>query len=68
MIGGQASVERLQDRWEAPGSATHENLAWCYEYPTPAAVKVAGRICFYDEKVDVYINGERQKRPQTPFS
>jgi uncharacterized protein (DUF427 family) len=50
------------------GSATHENLAWCYEYPTPAAAKVAGRICFYDEKVDVYINGERQKRPQTPFS
>jgi hypothetical protein len=29
---------------------------------------VAGLACFYDEKVDVYLDGELQARPTTPFS
>jgi uncharacterized protein (DUF427 family) len=37
----------------------YEDLAWTYRTPLPESVKVAGLICFYDEKVDVYIDGER---------
>ena len=29
---------------------------------------VAGRIAFYDERVDLEVDGEPQERPVTPFS
>jgi len=45
-----------------------ENIAWCYETPITEAAKIAGRLCFYDEKVDVTIDGERQARPRTKWS
>jgi hypothetical protein len=31
-------------------------------------VKVAGLACFYNEKVDIYVDGVLQERPRTPFS
>jgi uncharacterized protein (DUF427 family) len=46
----------------------HEGLAWGYRTPLPESQKVAGLVCFYDEKVDVYLDGELQDRPRTPFS
>lgn len=46
----------------------YADLAWCYEYPTPEAGKIAGRLCFYSEKVDLYLNGKLQERPTTPWS
>jgi len=35
------------------------DVAWCYEHPTPEAISIAGLICFYDEKVDVHVDGQR---------
>ena len=32
------------------------------------ALAIAGLLCFYNEKVDIYLDGERQERPQAPFS
>ena len=29
---------------------------------------IAGLVAFYDEKVDVFVDGERQARPRTHFS
>ena len=34
----------------------------------PRAHKVAGLACFYNEKVDLVIDGVPQERPRTPFS
>jgi len=45
-----------------------EDLVWIYRTPLPESQKVAGLACFYDEKVDVYLDGEPQPRPRTPFS
>jgi uncharacterized protein (DUF427 family) len=45
-----------------------EDIAWCYETPIPEMPKIAGRLCFYDEKVDVTVNGEPQARPRTKWS
>jgi uncharacterized protein (DUF427 family) len=50
------------------GQALHQDVVWIYRTPLPESQKVAGLACFYDEKVDVFIDGERQDRPQTPFS
>lgn len=45
-----------------------EDIAWCYETPIPEMPKIAGRLCFYNEKVDVKIDGELQQRPHTKWS
>ena len=50
------------------GGTLHENLAWYYRMPVPESQKVQGLVCFYDEKVDVFVDGVKQERPSTPFS
>lgn len=50
--------------WSVPlDEATLEDAAWCYEHPSPEALSIAGLICFYDEVVDVYVDGERTFPP-----
>jgi uncharacterized protein (DUF427 family) len=46
----------------------HEDVVWIYRTPLPESQKVAGLACFYNEKVDLIIDGEPQARPETPFS
>jgi uncharacterized protein (DUF427 family) len=50
------------------GDAVYEDLAWSYPTPLPESQRVAGLISFYNEKVDMYVNGELQERPTTKFS
>lgn len=45
-----------------------EDVAWCYQTPIPEIPKIAGCICFYNEKVDIEIDGELQERPRTKWS
>jgi uncharacterized protein (DUF427 family) len=46
----------------------HRDLAWSYEEPIEAASRIAGYVCFYNERSDVTIDGEAQARPETPWS
>ena len=41
---------------------------WIYRSPLPESQKVAGLACFYSEKVDLYVDGEPQERPKSPWS
>lgn len=50
------------------GDTTHPDLAWGYPTTTRESGPVAGLICFYDEKVDVFVDEVRQDRPQTKFA
>jgi uncharacterized protein (DUF427 family) len=50
------------------GDEIHEDLAWSYPTPLPESQKIAGLVAFYNEKVDLYIDGELQERPSSPFS
>jgi uncharacterized protein (DUF427 family) len=50
------------------GTSVHENVVWIYRTPLPESQKIAGVAAFYDEKVDVFIDGVKQRRPQTKFS
>ena len=50
------------------GRNVHENFVWTYRAPLPESQKVAGLACFYNEKVDLYVDGELQERPRSPFS
>jgi uncharacterized protein (DUF427 family) len=50
------------------GDAVHEDIVWIYRTPLPESQKVAGLACLYNEKVDLYLDGELQERPRTHFS
>jgi uncharacterized protein (DUF427 family) len=39
----------------------HRNLAWSYPAPLPESQKIAGLIAFYNEKVDLDVDGVRQQ-------
>jgi uncharacterized protein (DUF427 family) len=50
------------------GDADHPDLAWSYDFPTRQLLPIAGLVAFYDEKVDVFLDGVLQERPVTHFS
>jgi uncharacterized protein (DUF427 family) len=45
-----------------------EDLAWSYRTPLAETQKIAGLVSFYNEKVDLYVDGVLQERPVTKFS
>jgi uncharacterized protein (DUF427 family) len=50
------------------GADLHADLAWSYPAPLPESQKIAGLVSFYNEKVDIYVDGVLQERPSTKFS
>ncbi|HZE17102.1 MAG TPA: DUF427 domain-containing protein, partial [Mycobacterium sp.] len=44
------------------------DVAWTYHEPLHDAEPVRDRIAFFDERVDVIVDGERRQRPVTHFS
>ena len=52
------------------GDTVHTDVAWTYEGDEVQrdAEAVRGRICFYNERTDIEIDGLDQARPQTPWS
>ena len=41
---------------------------WIYRTPLPESQKIAGLAAFYNERVDLYLDGVEQPRPKSPFS
>jgi uncharacterized protein (DUF427 family) len=50
------------------GEQLHEDLAWAYDFPTQALAPIAGLIAFYNEKLDISVDGQLLERPKTHFS
>ena len=48
--------------------AVYADLAWSYPAPLPESQKIIGLISFYNEKVDLYVDGVLQLRPKTKFA
>jgi uncharacterized protein (DUF427 family) len=44
------------------------DIAWYYREPLREAEPVRDFVSFFDERVDVVVDGERQERPVTPWS
>ena len=44
------------------------DIAWTYHEPLHDAEQVRDRICFFDERVDVIVDGEQRSRPITPWA
>ena len=45
------------------GGRRHEDLGWSYEQPLPDMGAVAGLVAFWDERVEVFVDGQRRQRP-----
>lgn len=50
------------------GDTPVPDLAWCYDFPTLQVAPIAGLIAFYNEKVDMLVDGAKLERPRTAFS
>jgi uncharacterized protein (DUF427 family) len=55
--------------WHAQvGDQRYDDFVWMYRSPLAESAKIAGLACFYNEKVDLIVDGVPQERPRTPFS
>jgi len=60
---GDASYWTLQ-----VGDKTYRDFVWSYPRPIPEIPKIENLLCFYNEHVDLFVDGVLQERPETPFS
>ena len=45
------------------GDTLHQDLAWAYDFPRPGLGAIAGLVAFYNEKVDIELDGQEVPRP-----
>lgn len=50
------------------GQQMAKNVVWSYAEPIPECPKIRGLLCFFNERVDLYVDGELQARPRTVWS
>ena len=50
------------------GDELRPDLVWSYADPLPDVGKIAGRFCFFNEKVELQVDGETEGCPPTPWS
>jgi uncharacterized protein (DUF427 family) len=55
--------------WSARvGDKLVKDIVWSYPAPIPECPKIENLLSFYNEQVDLYVDGMLQDRPITPFS
>lgn len=47
------------------GDNDHADVVWGYLDPIPESPKIKGLLSFYNEKVDIYVDGELEAKPRT---
>jgi uncharacterized protein (DUF427 family) len=50
------------------GGRTVDNIVWSYPNPIPENPKIKDLLCFFNERVDLFVDGELQPQPLTPWS
>ena len=50
------------------GGERVEDLVWYYPEPIPETTTIKGHLAFFNEKVDLEVDGEEQDRPRTQWS
>lgn len=54
--------------WAVETDGEAVDVAWCYDRPLVEVGKIAGRVAFFNERVDLIMDGERGERPSTMWS
>ena len=65
---GTAAYWSVDTTPAAAAGRVHTDVVWIYRAPLPESQKIAGLACFYNERVSIYLDGELQPRPKSPFS
>ncbi len=47
--------------WSVAGQPEGRDLAWSYETVLPDSVQLQDSVCFYDERTDVYVDGQKRE-------
>ncbi len=50
------------------GGEVLKDLAWIYESPIPECPRIENLVCFFNEKADIYVDGELSDAPRTRWS
>lgn len=50
------------------GQSVVPDIVWSYPAPIPECAKIENLLCFFNERVDIFVDGELQARPQTEWS
>jgi len=50
-----------------PSGEKFKDIVWWYPDTTVECKEIEGFLAFYDEKVDVWVDGEKQERPGKKF-
>jgi uncharacterized protein (DUF427 family) len=50
------------------GGELQDDVAWFYPEPRREAEPIRGLLAFFNERVDLEVDGELQERPETPWS
>jgi uncharacterized protein (DUF427 family) len=50
------------------GDTLHRDLAWSYPEPVVECPRIAGLVSFFNERVDVVVDGVTERTPRTPWS
>jgi len=50
------------------GHKVHKDVVWSYPDPIAEIPKIKGLLGFYNEKMDIYVDGELEERPGTAWS
>ena len=55
--------------WSARvGDTVEDDIAWSYPFPIPECPKIENLVAFYNERADIWVDGELQPKPETPWS
>jgi hypothetical protein len=76
--GAVAGVDRRVDAAGCPDQVLppllcaslepHGDVAWSYREPLREATEITGRLAFFNEQVDLVVDGALLARPVTPWS
>lgn len=50
------------------GGKEFNDIVWSYPLPIPECPKIENLMCFFNERVDIYVDGEKQECGVTPWS
>ena len=65
----QCPYKGVARHWSARvGGKRIKDIVWSYPAPIPECPKIENLLSFYNEHVDLYVDGVLQDRPITPFS
>jgi uncharacterized protein (DUF427 family) len=60
----QCAYKGVAEYWAAAG----HDVAWTYRHPLHDAASVRDMIAFFNERVDITVDGQSQPRPRSPWS